>query len=378
MAGSPALPEPTKPATSAPAKTAPYPWIVNPWFDFLFVYGGLLWGVFGMHYLIFGWNNIETGASPQAYAVGTFIIIAGIFGQHLFADTHTVATYMRIYATPESRKTFRLYAYYLPWMSLTLLTLALAFKDAAGTVIYIHMLWVFQHYVGQCFGISLVYCYKRGYYLNNFEREVYRWFMHSISFVIITRILCYREYSPIVYWGVDVPFWGLPGWINNLGLFLFVTMSALFTAVLVRKWHREGKMMPVPALLQIVTVLAIGWSSGMASNFIWSYGPPFFHGSQYLAVSLGFYIKEKGLQEGMLPKDVFRNWFTPRSLRYWAYVVVGGMFIYVFVPHFMTYFGFTFGIVATVVQACVNFHHFVSDAAIWRLRDSRCRDVLIA
>jgi hypothetical protein len=75
---------------------------------------------------------------------------------------------------------------------------------------------------------------------------------------------------------------------------------------------------------------------------------------------------------------VFRNWFSPRSLKYWAYVIVGGMFIYVFVPHFMMYFGLTFGLVATVIQACINFHHFVSDAAIWRLRDNRCREVLLA
>ncbi|HMO22578.1 MAG TPA: hypothetical protein PKC98_16590, partial [Candidatus Melainabacteria bacterium] len=129
----------------AVAKNAPYPWIVNPWFDFLFVFGGALWILFGLHYYIFGWSHSEpiTGAMG-AVAVSTFLVIFGTLGQHLFADTHTVATYMRIYATEDSRKTFRLYAYYLPWLSLSLFALALTFKEAAGMVVYIHLMWVFQ------------------------------------------------------------------------------------------------------------------------------------------------------------------------------------------------------------------------------------------
>ncbi|MBX3077069.1 hypothetical protein KF707_13105 [Candidatus Obscuribacterales bacterium] len=381
LAGVPAPEESKATAQAVPLEKAkPYPWIVNPWFDFLFVYGGALWGVFALHYFLFGWNNLDTqlSTSKEAFAIGTIVMMAGILGQHIFADTHTIATYMRIYATPESRKTFRLYAYYLPWLSLSLFVMACIWKEAAGTVVYLHMMWVFQHYVGQCFGVALIYCYKRGYFMNNFERETFRWFMHSLSYVIITRILCHREYSPYVYWGVDVPFWGLPLWLYDLGIVCFTVMTTLFVGVVVRKWHREGMMMPFPAICQVLTVAAIGWSVGMASSMIWQYGPNFFHGSQYLAISLGFYIKEKGLQEGMLSKDVFKNWFSPRSMRYWAYVIVAGMFVYIFVPHFMMYFGLTFGLVATVIQACINFHHFVSDAAIWRLRDARCRDVLIA
>lgn len=364
---------------AAPSKIAPYPWIVNPWFDALFVFGGLLWFAFGLHLTFFGWNNSDTVSTvPNAWVAATVLLIIGVFTQHLFADTHTVATYMRIYATKESRKTFRLYAYYLPWLSLTLFALACCFREAAGVVVYIHLMWVFQHYVGQCFGVALIYCFKRGYFMSNFEREVFRWFMHSISLAIISRILCYREFSPMNYWGVDCPFWGLPSWLNDICNFFFVLMSTLFVGVIVRKWHRDGKMMPFPAMAQILTVLAIGWSVGMASSMIWTYGPGMFHGSQYLAVSLGFYIKEKGLPEGMLPQEVFRNWFSPRGLKYWAYVIVAGMFIYIFVPHFMMYFGLTFGFVATIIQACVNFHHFVSDAAIWRLRDPRCREVLVS
>lgn len=357
----------------------PYAWIVNPWFDVLFIFGGALWIFFAIHYLTFGWNNPEPDELVgPALAVNTSLMILGVLGQHFFADAHTVATYMRIYATPESRKTFKLYAYYLPFCSLALLTMSFIWKEVAGLVIYIHMMWVFQHYVGQCYGVGLIYCYKRNYIMTKFEREVFRWFMHSLSYVIIARILTQREYSPYAYWGVEVPFWGLPMWMYEIGKWGFITMSVLFVFTILRKYHRDGQFLPMGTIGNIVAVLAIGWSTGMASSIIWVYGPPFFHGTQYLAVSLGFYIKEKGLEEGMLPKEVFSHWFRSRALKYWAIVVMAGMFIYIVIPHFMVYFGLTFALVGSCIQACVNFHHFVSDAAIWRLRDQRCREILVA
>jgi hypothetical protein len=48
------------------------------------------------------------------------------------------------------------------------------------------------------------------------------------------------------------------------------------------------------------------------------------------------------------------------------------------VPHFLETFGIKFVIAATCIQACLNFHHFVTDAAIWRLRDPKARKILLA
>ncbi len=370
-------------AESAPqikdsTKVKPYAWIVNPWFDTMFVFGGALWLLFGLHFFVFGWNPRVELPWRGAFAVSTLLIILSTLGQHLFADSHTVSTYMRIYATPESRKTFKLYAYYLPWCSLSLWTMALLYREAAGMVIYIHLMWVFQHYVGQCYGIGLIYCYKQNYFMSKFERETFRWWMHSLSYFVIIRILTQRDFSPYFYYGVEVPFWGLPIWLYKLGEVFLATMCILFAACIVRKYHRDKQFIPLPCLAVVGTVWAIGLSTGMASAMVWIYGPPFFHGSQYLAVSLGYYIKEKGLPEGMIPKEIFVNWFKPRALKYWAYVIMAGMFIYVFLPHFLMYFGLSFALGASTIQACINFHHFVSDAAIWRLRDPKCRDVLIA
>jgi Mg/Co/Ni transporter MgtE len=136
--------------------------------------------------------------------------------------------------------------------------------------------------------------------------------------------------------------------------------------------------MPWPAMLCLATLVLLGFSSGMVNALAWFYVPVFFHGSQYLAICLSYYIKEKGLPEGMAASEVSSMLLKPKSLQYFATVVFVGAFLYVVIPHFCQSLGFDYALVAGVVLATVNFHHFNTDAAIWRLRDANCREILLA
>lgn len=359
----------------------PSPWIIGPVVDSLFVMGGMLWIIFALQVFCFHWDNPDPAAPGMAGRVAYMLLLTSTLGSYLFADSHTVATYMRVFATKESREHFKLYAYYLPWCSVLLFALCLIYPKAAGFCVYLHMMWVFQHYVGQTFGISLIYCYKRNYFFQPVEREIYRWFMHSFSFFIISRILCFREFSPDIYYGVRLPFYGLPSWVADCGKFSFIVMTLAFVTVVVRKYIRDKQLIPLPTLGMIFSILGIGFATGMANSIVWVFGPPFFHGTQYLAVSLGFYLKEKGLAEGRMYEvghHMLREFFKPAGLHYWGMVILAGIFIYVGIPSFFEGYGYTFGMIATTIQACINFHHFVTDGAIWRLRDRKCREILLA
>jgi hypothetical protein len=372
--------QPAKPAAAVVSDTANQ-WIVNPTFDTLFVFGGLLWLIFAIQIFCFHYDNPDTKAPGMAGAIAYALSVTFFIGNYLFADSHTIATYMRIYSTEENRQRFKLYAYYLPWCSALLFSLCLLYPQAAGLCVYIHMMWVFQHYVGQTFGISLIYCYKRGYFFKKHETEIYRWFMHSLSFFCISRILCYREFSPLNFFGIRLPFFAVPTIVNDVAKVCFIGMAIAFVAVVVGKYVRDKQLIPVPTLCLIVTMLAIGASTGTANSVIWLYGPPFFHGSQYLAVSLGFYLKEKGLSDGRIKEvgqHLLKEFVSPAGLRYWAMVISAGIALYVGIPHVLQAYGFELVMVATIIQACVNFHHFVTDAAVWRLRDPISRKVLLA
>jgi hypothetical protein len=150
--------------------------------------------------------------------------------------------------------------------------------------------------------------------------------MHSLSFFVITRILCFREYSPLNFFGIRLPFFGLPHIFNDVARLCFIGMAVAFVVVVLAKFLRDKQLIPVPALCLIVTILGIGASAGFANSLIWLYGPPFFHGSQYLAVSLGYYLKEKGLSEGRINevgRHLLKEFVSPAGLRYWAMVISG-------------------------------------------------------
>jgi hypothetical protein len=47
-------------------------------------------------------------------------------------------------------------------------------------------------------------------------------------------------------------------------------------------------------------------------------------------------------------------------------------------PGLLQDFGFDYKVAFATIFCVINFHHFLIDAAIWRLRDPRVRNLLIA
>ena len=84
------------------------------------------------------------------------------------------------------------------------------------------------------------------------------------------------------------------------------------------------------------------------------------------------------MPQGMNTWDLPKIAMGVPGLKYFGIVVLSGIFFYVGIPHFFMQIGFSYAMVSGLVLACVNYHHFVTDAAIWRLKDKRCRSILIA
>ena len=117
--------EACRPKAAAVADTT-NPWVVNPIFDTLFVIGGALWLLFAVQIFFLPLRQSgHQGSAGLAGAVAYSLSVIFFIGNYLFADSHTIATYMRIYSTEQNRQRFKLYAYYLPWCSLTLFILML-------------------------------------------------------------------------------------------------------------------------------------------------------------------------------------------------------------------------------------------------------------
>ena len=84
------------------------------------------------------------------------------------------------------------------------------------------------------------------------------------------------------------------------------------------------------------------------------------------------------MPEGMSTWDVSKVAFSGVGFKYIGTVILTGCFFYIGIPHFFMQLGFDYALIGGLVLGTVNFHHFITDAAIWRLRDKRCRNLLLA
>jgi len=355
----------------------PYPWIINPGFDFFFIAGGAVWVLFAINYLFLGMRiPIDPTSGP---VIGRWLIVLTLIGQHLTADSHNAATYLRIYGSEKDKKQFRFYGKWLALSCIPLFFFGINVPGLAGALVYTYLVTVIWHYAAQSFGISLIYCYKAGYYFSNTEKEIFRWFTMALAGVVITRLLTFRDFSPRNFYGVECPYWGpLPLWFMGLMSAAFITLTAAFLVVVAKKAIVERKYIPFASLLCMSTVALLGLSWGTVSAILWLYVPCVYHGTQYLAVTTSYYLKERGLPEGISTWDIGTQFLKGPALSFIGMTILIGCFLYIGIPHIFSSLGYNQSVVAGVVLATVNYHHFITDAAIWRLKDPACRKLLLA
>lgn len=349
------------------------PWIIDPVFDLLFVAGGIPFLLIAANVFAFGWRLPDPVAFGEHAQPG--LLLAFVFvGQHLFADSHNIATYLRILGSERDHERFAFYRTWLPLLFAPLFVVGLFSPTVTGACVYLFLMGVFWHYAAQCYGVALIYCYKRDYMLRPFEKQLMRFVVTSLSAFAIVRMLSFRSYSPTEWFGVPLPFWGplSPIWFH-LAAIAFSISAVAFSVVILLKLVRERKIFPIPSLMVLLSVIALGLSEGGANALLWFYVPAFFHGTQYLAITLSYAMKERG--ETISLRQLF---CSPLAGRLFVTSVVMGTFFYVAIPHIFEQLGFSYPMVAGLVLATVNFHHFATDAAIWKLRDPECRQLLLA
>jgi hypothetical protein len=355
-------------------ETRPSPWIVNPVFDLLFVCGGLPVLMIALNVWFWGWNP---PFAAQSMAERWFLVVL-LLGQHIFADAHNAATHLRIWGSEEDRRRFAFYRTWLTFSCLPLFLFGLLYPPATSVFVYLYLIAVYWHYAAQAFGISLIYCAKRGYMMTTGERKIYRGFFLSLAALVIVRFLTFRQLSPSVWFGVPIPFWGpLPLPVYRLSQLCFAIYALGFAAIIAKKLLRERKVYPLPSAMIVTTILGLGLILGPANGLLWLYVPAFFHGSQYLAVCLTYFLKERGVPEQRAFQQMGRLLFSAPAVKFFALAVASGCLFYVAVPYSLSRLGFDFALVAGLVLAIINYHHFITDAAIWRLRDPRYRKLLL-
>ncbi len=208
------VPQPTPPTSSETppkASTEPYKWIMGPTIDMLFVCGGFFWIMVAALYL----TNFEVNlyGSPTAFSLATISII----GLQLMGDAHQPATLFRVYGSKTTRDTLGKPSF-LDWHFRACGRLVRIFcLQHHNAVAQNHSCLGIQHQLAQSYGIGLVYCYKRKYYLNKNEKQIMFLMVQSAIVFMIVRMFSAKEFAEFrLSNSIDVPFWNvLPAWTTT-------------------------------------------------------------------------------------------------------------------------------------------------------------------
>jgi hypothetical protein len=277
----------TPDAARAEAAEAPYGWILHPAIDLLFCCGGLAWVFAAVCYAV---GDAWTGD------VGKTLLAMNAIAVLLVGDSHTAATLKRVYTEPTLYKAIGKFSNISAVVMIALFVAALNYVPLTVFLFKIYLYWLAQHYLAQSFGITMIYLYKRGYTLQKWERDVLFWLHYVLLAYMIVSTCTFQSAGATTAfpYALALPFWGpLHMWVYNSTLFVLQALVMLFLFIVSRKYLNEGKVLPLPAAMMIVTSVAIyclGWYSTMMLIFLTTV----WHGSQYLCVTTALHIKQKG------------------------------------------------------------------------------------
>lgn len=354
----------------------PYPWILNPTIDLLFVCGGLFW----LCFLGLSLSNFSCGFDGNVTAQCFFAL--SVIGLHIFGDGHQPATLFRVYGSKVTRQAIGKPVAVIALVALLAGLSTLFIHSTTAFFIKLVLAWGFQHQLAQSYGIALVYCYKRKYFLNNVEKKIMKFMVDATMVYLIIRMFALKDFGTFKLLNLyDVPFYALlPEWLCTASLVVLQVSVVLFAGMVARKYIKEKALMPIPALLVVMTLTALPLIAGTHFALLYyMFSQWFFHSSQYLVVTSAFYFKERGLPANVSLHQIGRMIFTKPGLVYFGAVFAVGFLLAFSLPSFMTQIGIADRALCFIsIWVFLNVQHFWTDAFIWKLRDPVINKLLVS
>lgn len=179
------------------------------------------------------------------------------------------------------------------------------------------------------------------------------------------------------FFGNRLPVWGpISPEALQIAHVAFMVVLFAFAMVIAKKALRERSYLPLPACLLVAAVLLVGFLGGQASGVLSLYIPAFFHGSQYLVVGAAAHLRGRGIS---LPETArLVGLLVNLTLReYWMNLVILATAIFALLAQCIALLGISFPVAFFGVFVTVNFHHFLADAFLWKLRDPVVRQLVM-
>ncbi len=349
-------PIPSPDGTAAIARRIPPPaWLRNTSFDSLLIYGCALLAMGG------GFLAIQRpDLFPMLLGLNFFLL-----GYH-----HVVSTYTRIAFDSDS---FQQYRFLILWVPLFVLGGVISAVQILGpwAISTTYFYWQWLHYTRQSYGIEQMYWRKAG---GGSRRDRASWgIIYALPLWGIL-LRCYQQqplfldmeilYVPVAYWAVV-----------SLGAVATTLMSVWAFQRILELRRGELRVAHSLYVLSHAAIFYVGYiliddiDRGWFVLNIW-------HNAQYILI-VWFYNQNR-FKNGVEPQHRFLSTISQphRIVSYFAVCIAITTLIFLAVEKVGSSLAFTGLPMFVVLYMTVNFHHYVVDGVIWKLRKPRVREQL--
>lgn len=306
-----------------------------------------------------------------------FLLVLDLY---LLGYPHVVSTFMRIGFDKESRKEHWFLLYVLPWIVLVA-TVVLGFGGRVfGTehlwvLPTIYLYWQAFHYTRQSWGITSLYSRKAG----DVGKEIMPATKWSLYAVPLWGILQRSYQAQPEFLFLPVRYFPTPYWlVVAAGAFALGTVIWWAWSCF-QKWQ-EGRL-PVALVLYMLshyTVFVVGYvvikdiTYGWLALNVW-------HNAQYI-LTVWMYNQSRfkgGVSEQHWLISLLSQKRIVNVVCYFTFCFSLSTAVYLGLSYLTNYTWLkTIPVIAIIVYQAINFHHYIVDGIIWKVRKKEIREKL--
>ncbi len=318
------------------------------------------------------------GVAALAMAAGALVVqrpdsftIVLAVNLWLLGYHHVIATFTRIAFDRESVREHRFVLFGLPFIVFAA-TFAMAYAVGPWVITSVYLYWQWYHYTRQSWGVSQVYRSKCPDLCDESPLVGKLWF-----YLVPTWGILYRSWqAPEEFIFAPLRVVPTPGWlVDGVGVAAGISLLA-FVAFRLRAWL-EGRL-PLAHTAYMVSHFAIflvGYvliediTNGWLVINVW-------HNAQYLLFV--WHFNTNRFRDGVDPKARFLSTISqPKNKLRYAFACLSLTTLIYGVTTVLTHEELIFGIpLALIFYQALNFHHYIVDSKIWKVRTRRLQTTL--
>lgn len=307
-----------------------------------------------------------------ALAIGAGALVThkpGLFGLILVLDLwllgyhHVIATFTRLCFDRQSYEAHRFLLFGLPPL-IVIAVVGLIFFVGAWTIPTIYLYWQWFHYTRQSYGISQVYRRKSIDLVTEHE------FLSKVTFYLLPLWgILHRSYqAPERFLGMELKILPVPGMVVDFVGLLALAAIAWWIVMRLQAWRRgRFPLAHTLYMLSHFSVFLIGYyiiddiTHGWLVINIW-------HNAQYI-VFVWLFNNNK-YNKSLDSDHSFLSKISQNKNIVWYFIICFAIstIVYVTLDISMDLFVDLGPPLALIVYQSINFHHYVVDGMIWKIR----------